>query len=133
MDRTEGEYLLDFLKKNKIRQEDLAERMGMTRQGLRYHFSKSKIDYEFKMKLRQHGVNAFDENGKIVLSMESKEEKESKPATPSHDSNLKDKLIKLLEERLELEIEKGRRRDEEFQKVLQENRQLTDKIQKKAS
>jgi DNA-binding XRE family transcriptional regulator len=65
MNKGEGEYLRTYLKKNKLNQEQLATALGITRQGLNYHFLKEKLDYEFKMLLRNHGVKLFDENGKI--------------------------------------------------------------------
>lgn len=93
----EGERLRQFLKENKINQEDLAQSMGMTRHGLMYHFNKPVIDYEFKMKLRKHGVSLFDENGKIVLT-EVNSISTSGNIAPPETSDLKEKYIKLLEE-----------------------------------
>jgi len=63
---TDGGKLKIFLRDNEINQEDLAVKLGMTRQGLQYHLGKSKLDHEFKMKLREVGVMAFDEQGKLI-------------------------------------------------------------------
>ncbi|MFN8286637.1 MAG: S24 family peptidase [Chitinophagales bacterium] len=60
----EGEILRKYLKANGINQEELATKLNMTRQGLNYHFQKEKLDYEFKQLLREHGVEAFTENGR---------------------------------------------------------------------
>lgn len=57
----EGEILRRYLKANGINQEELATKLGMTRQGLNYHFQKEKLDHEFKEVLREQGVTPFTE------------------------------------------------------------------------
>ncbi len=61
----EGEILRKYLKDRGFNQEEFAEKLGMSRQGLGYHFRKERLDYEFKMLLRDNGVTLFDENGKL--------------------------------------------------------------------
>lgn len=66
MENNEGELLRKYLRAKGLNQEDFAATLGMSRQGLGYHFRKEKLDYEFKQLLRQHGVQLFDENGRLA-------------------------------------------------------------------
>jgi SOS-response transcriptional repressor LexA len=57
----EGDMVKDWLKKNKITQEEMAVRMGFKeRQGFLHHINKEALSYEFKERLRANGVDIFN-------------------------------------------------------------------------
>lgn len=67
----EGEMVKDWLKINKINQDEMALRMGYKdRQSLLYHLTKEVLPYEFKQKLKANGVEVFDV--KTILTSEQK-------------------------------------------------------------
>jgi phage repressor protein C with HTH and peptisase S24 domain len=64
----EGELLKKYLKEHKINQEEFAvDQLGITRQGLQYHFTQEALKFEFKDKLRQAGLVIFNEAGKPLV------------------------------------------------------------------
>lgn len=67
----EGISLKNYLREKGINQEEFASKLDLTRQGLRYHFNKEKLDYEFKEKLSEHGVNIFFTNVKQSNGLKS--------------------------------------------------------------
>ncbi len=74
MESNEGELLRKYLKDKGLNQEEFASSLGMSRQGLGYHFRKEKLDYEFKQLLREHGILLFDENGRISSGLPDAED-----------------------------------------------------------
>ena len=96
MSKGDGGKLREYLKDNKVNQQDLATSLGLTRQGLIYHLDKEMLDHEFKMKLRSVGIMLFDENGKLNLSFETSEKT---------SLDLHQKYVLVLEEQVELQKE----------------------------
>jgi DNA-binding XRE family transcriptional regulator len=113
----EGAEIRQFLKENKINQADLAAKMGLSRQGLIWHLDKEKVDYEFKMKLRQAGVKMFDETGKLSSGDDKENNTHNEVKLPTtyaelvslykevisalkRELEIKDKYILLLESRI---------------------------------
>lgn len=60
METNEGELLRKYLRDQKITQEEFAEKLDLTRQGLGVHFRKEKLSHSFKLQLKDLGVTIFD-------------------------------------------------------------------------
>lgn len=63
----EGKALRDYIKDHKLNQEKVATALGITRQGLNYHFNKEKLDFEFKEKLPEIGISIFNVKNNFTL------------------------------------------------------------------
>lgn len=74
----EGKALRDYIKDHKLNQEKVATALGITRQGLNYHFNKEKLDFEFKEKLPEIGISIFNVKNNFTLQ-------EPRNGTPIYD------------------------------------------------
>lgn len=110
----EGGRIRAYLKRNKINQTELANKMGLTRQGLIFHLGKEKVDYEFKMKLKEAGADVFGMGDNNYPTGESKPHSISPPETRGDmfslmreviealkgENDVQKRYIRLLEDRL---------------------------------
>ncbi|MFA6260370.1 MAG: S24 family peptidase [Bacteroidia bacterium] len=56
----DGKILAEFLKKQNLNANQVANTMGLSRQNLYYHLKQATIDDGFKSKLAAYGFNAFN-------------------------------------------------------------------------
>ena len=71
METNEGESLRKYLRDEKITQEDFANKLSLTRQGLGVHLRKEKLSHSFKLQLKEQGIMIFDERKETYTNANS--------------------------------------------------------------